>query len=173
MEEPVGIESVLDGGEYDIRIFLDVGSALLARLGRRAGHESPAVDPYDDRLPIRIRVVRSLPYVHIQAFLARRVKRSDLQGIHALMGDRPEVVRLVHTVIRAKLHWRLPAVLSDGLFADIGNSPVGDNVTLLLTDVRAVDARDRKGLVIVSVRDRFVLAVQCPHSCGCLLNMRS
>ena len=169
MKEAENAEPVFNGNKNNIGILLDVSGAVLPGLGRRADLKSPAVDPYDDRL-LCVRLIICLPYVQIKAFLTLGIKRTHLHDIPVLHGDRPEVMSLIHTVIRRKLHRSLPAVLTNRLTAHKGDPPEGDDIPLLLTDEGAVYALDRQRLIVISAGDPFILTVQSFHALSCFVH---
>ena len=172
VEEAVSVEPVFDGNEDNVLVLLDICRTLLPRFGRGSGHKGAAMDPYDDGLLFSTRI-RRFPHIQIQAFLTRGVKGADLQGIHALVGDGPEIIRLVYAVIRNGINRGLPAVFTDGLPADKGNAPEGNDVPVFSADKGAVFAFNRKGPVVISIRNLFVFAVQGPHTRGCFLDVFS
>ena len=172
MEEAENIHPVLYRDENDIRILPDEIGALLARLCRAADFKSAAVDPYHNRLFLRVRIHR-LPNVQIQAVLILRVEGTELADVPLLAGAFRKVVGLIYAVIRDNIHRRLPAKVSDRLLSDKGDALEGDDLLVrLFADKGAVYAPDCQGLVILAVGDSVILAVQCIHSLSCFLDIR-
>ena len=167
MEESKDTQAILDGNEDNIRILLDEICALLPRFSRRTDLKSTAVDPYHDRLFLCPRIL-CLPYVQIQTRFTLRVKRPHLADASLLTGDLSKVIRLIHAVIAHAVHRCFPAKLTHGLFPNEGNALVSNDTFRLPADEGAVHALYRQRLVIISVRDLFVLAIQRLYSLCCL-----
>ena len=138
MEEAEDIDSVINGHDNDIWIFLQEICAIVHRVSRSAYVESTTIDPYDDRLLCSL--LFSLPDVQVQAVLAYSIFSCGVANL--LDRSFPIVISLIYPIARRNVHWSFPAQVADGLLTDKRNAFIGNNVLRLLADKGSVNTFD-------------------------------
>ena len=120
------------------------------------------MDPHHDRFLLSPFLI-SLPDIQMQAVLTLGVEAAHLTGTAHLAGNLPEVVCLIHAVVRSYIHRCLPAQVPDRLLSHKGYTLVCNDIPRLLSDKSAVDALDSQRTVIIPVCNFSVLSVQSIH----------
>lgn len=165
VQETEDAEPVRDCNDDDVRVLFYEIMAVKHRINRAACFKSAAVDPYHNRLLFIRRFIRLL-YIQVEAVFIHIIKRPRFQ-LSVPIGAFRIVKRFIYAVIRNSLHRSLPAQLTDGLPADIGDPSVHDDILRFPADKGPVDALDRQRPVIIRVSDPFVLsAILLPQQCS-------
>ena len=138
VEEPEDIDSVIEGHDDDIRIFIQEIGEIVHRVGRSAYIESATVNPYDNRL-LSSRLI-SFPDVQVQAVLACSIFSCGVANL--LDRSFPIVISLIYPIARRNVHWSFPAQVADRLLTYKGNAFIGNNVLRLLADKGSVNTFD-------------------------------
>ena len=156
MQEAHHAESVSDGNNDDIGIFLHEIEAIEHRVNGSACLESSAMNPYHNRLFPARRVIR-LPYIQIQAVFIHIVKGARFQ-LSVTIGAFRIVIGLIYTIVRNNIHRSFPTQVAHRLLADIRNASEDRDVLRLSTDECAVDTLHSYRRVVVAVSNRLIFA---------------